>query len=323
MLTSPEIWYYTGPSFQDVAIAALFWLACGSVAISIAFLALFLRRSWQRQGTGQVNEQAEDHHANIRAFQVIQEFQAIIFAIVMLVCSVLCVCITLLIVLQSRTRILPCFSEPPPISPEIVMGATSTSWMVLVAIAILCTGWITLTRSIRSAKCMPKMITQGNVMQNETRRRMMALIGEFPGIHFSRIKSAIGASPRTIRDQLRTLLSFGHIKAIKIDGKSAYFSSDSEIMTHDGVQPAMSVLAFLQRSKCDAVLRALASRPCCSFTDLVNLVGEPRSNVRRKISALEQRKYVEVTRNGREMVSVQLVPSIEEISRRSFVLGEK
>jgi predicted transcriptional regulator len=299
------------PPFPDIMTGMLFWLACGSVIASIAFLVVSLRNGWHRQGGSRAcepSEQRDDH----------QLLRATIYAIIMLAFSLLCFCVTLVLEIYKRTTNW-FFSG----FYDIAMSTDIVSWINFIVMAMLCTGWIALTRSIRAAKSMPKLITPGNIMQNETRRRIVALIEQFPGIHFSRIKAAIGASPRTIRDQVRTLLSFGNIRAVEIDGRIAYFSSDTTIPTTDGGQAALSVLAFLQRSKCDALLRVLLSRPGCSFTALVRLLREPRSNIRRKIGALERRNYVNITRKGREMVSVTLIPRIEDLSRHLFKLSEK
>lgn len=186
-------------------------------------------------------------------------------------------------------------------------------WIIVLFIAMLGAAWIIVAKSIHSEKTRQKLITEDNILDNETRRRIIALVKESPGIHFSRIKTLLNLSPRTIRDQLDVLVSFGQIKAISINGKKAYFVPDSEILSSSKRMTSLSLLAFLQRSGTETLLRALFSSPGTSFTSIMDLLQEPRSTIRRKIRTLEHRHYVNVTRIGREMIAIHLVPTVEKI----------
>jgi predicted transcriptional regulator len=154
-------------------------------------------------------------------------------------------------------------------------------------------------------------------MDSDTRKRIKALVAANPGIHFSRIKGMLGMSPRTIRDQLRLLEKFGHVTAMDVDGKRSYVVPGSIPAAASSEHSAIRVLAFMQRGGREAVVDALLSSPGTRFTQLCDAVGEPRSNVRRKVEAMEARGYVIVDRAGREMVSIRLAQSVVAIVRQA------
>nr|MDO8087855.1 hypothetical protein [Candidatus Sigynarchaeum springense] len=155
-------------------------------------------------------------------------------------------------------------------------------------------------------------------MDSDTRQRIKSLVEANPGIHFSRIKGMLGMSPRTIRDQLHVLVRFGHVTAMDVDGKTSYVVPGSMPAAAPGEQPAVPVLAFMQRGGRETVVDALLVRTGMTFAQLCDFVGEPRSNVRRKVEALESRGYVVVSRRGREMTSIRLVSGIDAIVRKAW-----
>jgi predicted transcriptional regulator len=157
------------------------------------------------------------------------------------------------------------------------------------------------------------LITDANIMENESRRRILALAKEFPGIHFSRIKEILNLSPRTIRDQIYVLISFEQIEMVRVDGKKVYLVPDDKILTTSKSISLLSLRVFLQHNDSEKIFRVLLSNPGVSFTDIVGIIQQPRSTVRRKLRALEHHHYVNVTRMGREMIAVNLVPSVEPV----------
>lgn len=197
-----------------------------------------------------------------------------------------------------------------------VSAALYTPWFFIIIAIALVAGWSVVARSIHVERTRPKLITQDNVMGNETRSKIMVLVENCPGIHFSRMKTMLGLSPRTIRDQLHVLLSFGKISAVTIDGKKSYFTPSTGYLDDNEKQSWLSMLTFFRRGGKENLLRAILRNPGASFMSIVNATSEPRSTIRRKLNTLEQRKYVSITRMGDEMVSIDLVPSVEKFARQ-------
>ncbi len=197
-------------------------------------------------------------------------------------------------------------------SPEVAWVSVGLGAGFVAAWAAVTRGWYK-TRS--GAGTRPNSVTAANVMNNATRRRIKSLVAANPGIHFSRIKGQLGMSPRTIRDQLHILEKFGHVTAMDVDGKRSYVVPGSMPAAASSERSAIPVLAFMQRGGREAVVGALLSSPGTRFTRLCDAVGGPRSNVRRKVEAMEARGYVIVDRAGREMVSIRFAPGVEGIVR--------
>jgi len=189
-------------------------------------------------------------------------------------------------------------------------------WVIITVTAALVLGWSVVARTVHAERARSKLITQENVMNNDSRRKIATLIESNPGIHFSRMKTLLGLSPRTIRDQIHVLESFGKISAIIIDRKKSYFAPNAEFLKFDQKQTWLAMLAFFRRGSRESLLHALVSNPGASFSSIVNVTGEPRSTVRRKLDAFEQQKYVSITRIGNEIVLINLVPAVEKFARQ-------
>ncbi|MBN2153557.1 MAG: hypothetical protein JW839_19030 [Candidatus Lokiarchaeota archaeon] len=198
--------------------------------------------------------------------------------------------------------------------PEMAWTLIAAGAGMLVAWGVVARG---LSRPGNATVARPNGVTAENVMDSDTRRRIKALVAANPGIHFSRIKGQLGMSPRTIRDQLRVLVRFGHVTSMDVDGKASYVVPGSVPEAAPGGQPAVPVLSFVQRGGRESVVAALLSAGETSFGGLLSALHEPRSNVRRKVEALESRGYVVVARKGREMASIRLAPGVEAIVRQA------
>jgi DNA-binding MarR family transcriptional regulator len=242
-------------------------------------------------------------------------------ALGMLILSAICCGIAIWYIFEDFYQMFfspPIYGPIPDLEPLIAsaVGGHLTYGIPIVAAAALVSAWGVVARTARRERTSLKTITQDNLMGNDTRRRMVALIEQVPGIHFSRIRSTLRLSPRTTRDQLSILQAFGKISTVPIDGKKSYFLRDAGSFGSLESDSWLSMLAFVRRGGRENLLLAMLEHPSVSFVDLVTITGEPRSTIRRKIGSFEQRKYITVNRNGREMAEIQLVPSIETLARK-------
>jgi hypothetical protein len=198
-------------------------------------------------------------------------------------------------------------------SPEIAWILIGIGAGMVVAWSAVTRGWY---RSRTATGTRPNSITPANVMDSDTRKRIKALVDANPGIHFSRIKGLLGMSPRTIRDQLHLLVKFGHVIPMDVDGKKSYIVQGSLPGAEISDIAAVQVLAFVQHSGRETLVESLLSDPGASFSRLCTATNEPRSTVRRKVKAMEDRGFVVVDRSGREMVSIRLAANIEQVLLR-------
>ncbi|HME53420.1 MAG TPA: hypothetical protein VKM55_14445 [Candidatus Lokiarchaeia archaeon] len=288
--------------------AVLLYFTVAGIIVSIVMIILNLpkilnvRRSWYR---------ARTEPLKFTDLAVLRSFKRVKYGLITLICSALCCGIATWnledeINAQIRASYFwGCISQP-----------VYAPWIIIVTAAALVTGWLVVARSEFLERTRSKLITECNIMDNETRRKITSLVENYPGIHFSRIKSMLGLSPRTIRDQLYVLLSFGKLSALTIDGKKSYFLPNSGFLESGEKQPLLSMLAFFQRGGMENLLRTILHNPGASFTSIVNASREPRSTIRRKLNAFEHRKYVRITRIGREMTAIYMVPSVEKIANQ-------
>ncbi len=72
----------------------------------------------------------------------------------------------------------------------------------------------------------------------------------------------------------------------------------------------------MQHGGRETLVESLLSDPGVSFSHLCTATKEPRSTVRRKLKAMEDRGFVVVDRAGREMVSIRLAADVEQVLRR-------
>ncbi|MBN2153777.1 MAG: hypothetical protein JW839_20130 [Candidatus Lokiarchaeota archaeon] len=124
-------------------------------------------------------------------------------------------------------------------------------------------------------------LTRDTVLNNETRRRILDLIRERPGIHLSTIKKATEIGSRTAMVHLRVLERFQMIRAEKYDNIKAYFDyilpKENDLFYH-----------YLQKGKMREIYSAVLARPGISMVELASLFRDsiPQPTLYRKVKAL-------------------------------------
>jgi len=287
-------------------MSLLLCFAVGGIIASIKMIGLNSRRDWNRE-----------KHDSLASSDPIASlsFKITNCGLVMLVCSAISFGIVLYYLVDELRYILqpPCYVCAIPFTLSV---PNFIPWVIIAVAVALGMGWSVVARTVHAERARSKVITQDNVMNNDSRRNIATLIENNPGIHFSRMKTLLGLSPRTIRDQLQVLQSFGKISVVAVNGKKIYYVPDSEIPKLGENKDWLSMLAFFRRGSRENLLHTIFNNPGASFSTIVEASGEPRSTVRRKLEALEHQKYISITRMGNEMVLINLVPAVEEFARQ-------
>ncbi len=145
-----------------------------------------------------------------------------------------------------------------------------------------------------------KALNRQQLLENPNRNKILALIQQEPGIHFSRIKANINKESRTVQWHLKMLEKFDFIREERYGNNVVYFDFLQD-KQHDRLH------YFLHKEGAPAIFVAILARPGIPMLDLIDLVQMPRSTLARKIKALIDEGFVSASYTTNQVMSLAIV----------------
>ena len=129
-------------------------------------------------------------------------------------------------------------------------------------------------------------------LDHETRQSLFETVERSPGVNLSTLADESDASLSTVRHHLRILEEEHLLVSERIRGQRRYFPSNES-------DPAL--LAALDDTATQPVLRELAQSGSASVSDLADALGRDPSTISHHVSRLEDDGLVERERDGRSV----------------------
>ncbi|WP_415380437.1 helix-turn-helix domain-containing protein [Halosimplex sp. TS25] len=144
-------------------------------------------------------------------------------------------------------------------------------------------------------------------LEHETRRDLFETVERSPGVNLSTLAEGCDASLSTVRHHLRILEEERLLVSERIRGQRRYFPGNES-------DPAL--LAALDDTATEPILRTLARSGPASVSDLADALGRDPSTISHHVSRLEDDGLVERERDGRS-VQNSLAPAAERVLTQS------
>ncbi len=151
-------------------------------------------------------------------------------------------------------------------------------------------------------------LTRETVLNNETRRRILDIIRERPGIHLSTIRKAIEIGSRTAMVHLRVLERFQMIRAERYNNIKAYFDyilpKENDLFYH-----------YLQKGKMREIYSAVLSQPGISMVEIASSFRDsiPQPTLYRKLKALLESNLLDGKIESGQIVALFIPPRLAPI----------
>nr|MDO8111167.1 DeoR family transcriptional regulator [Candidatus Sigynarchaeota archaeon] len=144
-----------------------------------------------------------------------------------------------------------------------------------------------------------KHITKHDVLENQARRKIWAIVLQLPGIHFSKLRQMLGMGNAILQWHLSMLDRFGLIRKRDEGNKQIYFPGS---MGTD----LDSVYIGLHKSRSVEIIETIAKAGAVRMHDLSDALDIPESTIRRKLQELANSKVLINQEDGTVKINTQL-----------------
>jgi DNA-binding MarR family transcriptional regulator len=159
-----------------------------------------------------------------------------------------------------------------------------------------------------------RALNRQQLLENPNRDRILAIIRQEPGIHFSRIKADINKESRTVQWHLKMLEKFDFIREERFGNNVVYFDFLQDKL-HDRLH------YYLHKDGAPAILKSILTHPGISMLDLIDLVQMPRSTVARKLKVLIDEGVVSASYTANQVMTLVIVDNIVPVLQGIFATG--
>ncbi len=159
-----------------------------------------------------------------------------------------------------------------------------------------------------------KALNRQKLLENPNRARIIMLIRQEPGIHFSRIKAGINKESRTVQWHLKMLEKFDFIREERFGNNVVYFD-----LLQDKQYDRLHY--YLHKDGAPAILKAILAHPGIPLVDLIDQVQMPRSTLARKIKALIDEGFVSASYSDNQAVALTIVDRFVSVLQGILVTG--
>jgi DNA-binding transcriptional ArsR family regulator len=158
-----------------------------------------------------------------------------------------------------------------------------------------------------------KALNRQQLLENPNRNRILELVRQEPGIHFSRIKAWIAKESRTVQWHLKMLEKFDFIREERFGNNVVYFDFLQD-KQYDRLH------YYLHKDGAPAILGTIMNRPGIPLSDLIDQLQMPRSTLARKVNVLISEGFVSAGYTENQVMSLtvvaNLVPTLQAIFAR-------
>ncbi|MEX2680902.1 MAG: winged helix-turn-helix transcriptional regulator [Candidatus Sigynarchaeota archaeon] len=159
-----------------------------------------------------------------------------------------------------------------------------------------------------------KALTRQDLLANPNRNRILEIIRQEPGIHFSRIKACLNKESRTVQWHLKMLEKFDFIREERFGNNVVYFDFVQD-KQHD------RLYYYLHKDGAPAILKAILNHPGITMVNLIDQLQMPRSTLARKVNVLISEGFVSASYQANQMMCFSVVESVALLLQEIFKSG--
>jgi predicted transcriptional regulator len=166
--------------------------------------------------------------------------------------------------------------------------------------------------AVPAAGALYRRLTRDDVLENETRQRILDLVEDRPGVTAAEVSEALDVHYRTARHHLEVLEEFGHVEAVELGARIRYFENHERYG-----DLAKRVVAALGSETKRTVLMEIARRGGARSGELAEAAEVAPSTASHHLDDLEGKGLVEGRRRGRAVLySLQdgVLPALLELA---------
>ena len=151
-----------------------------------------------------------------------------------------------------------------------------------------------------------KAVTRLNILENENRGLILALIKNKPGLNLTKIARELGINITTVRWHLNMLERFELIRVVEISENSSFYFDFYLKKVYD------RLLIALNKKNMKLIVKAIHDHEKINFLDLLDFLDLPRTTLTRKVKKLITLDLIKKIEKDNQDTVLSLDPAIEK-----------